>query len=255
MEWRGAGIVLSTRKHGENDAILEVLSEEHGRHLGLVRGGRSKRHRPALQPGNELALIWKARLADQLGQFQIEPLNLRTAHLMTSGMGLAAVNHLAFLVRLLPERQSHKRLFAALTVVLDHLESADAAGALIIRFELELLRDLGAGLDLTRCAATGTTEDLAYVSPKSARAVSREAGRPYHDRLLPLPGFLVDGQRQTGSELMWADITQGFQLTGYFLDRQLHERNIKDGNTRAMLLCALEKQFRADYPWNFIGPD
>ncbi len=251
MEWSGTGVVLTTRKHSENDVILEVMTAERGRHLGLVRGGRSKRHRPALQPGNELSLTWRARLSEHLGQFQIEPVNARAATLMTSSIGLAAVQHLAALVRLLPERHPYPRIHAALNVVLDHLDAADAAAALMIRFELELLQELGAGLDLSSCAATGTTDDLAYVSPRSARAVSREAGRPYHDRMLPLPSFLLDGQRQAGSELTWHDVSQGFELAGYFVDRQLGERNLTDSGTRSLLLGALEKRYRADFPWNF----
>ncbi|MFN3132189.1 DNA repair protein RecO [Roseibium sp.] len=251
MEWSGHGVVLTTRKHGENDVILEVMTADRGRHLGLVRGGRSKRHRPALQPGNELSLTWKARLSDHLGQFQIEPHTARAADLMNSGIGLAAVQHLAALVRLLPERHPYPRIYGALNVVLDHLDASDAAAALMIRFELELLQELGAGLDLTSCAATGTTDDLAYVSPRSSRAVSREAGRPYHDKLLPLPSFLLEGQRQAGTELTWQDVTQGFRLTGFFLDRQLGERNITDSGTRALLTNALEKRYRSDFPWNF----
>lgn len=244
-------MVLTTRKHGENDVILEVMTTEHGRHLGLVRGGRSKRHRPSLQPGNELDLTWKARLSDHLGQFQIEPLTARAADLMASSIGLAAVQHLAALIRLLPERHPYPRIYAALNVVLDHLETADAAAALMIRFELELLQELGAGLDLTSCAATGREDELAYVSPRSARAVSRDAGWPYHDKLLPLPSFLLDGQRQAGSEFTWIDVTQGFQLTSFFLQRQLDERNMTDSGTRVLLLSALEKRYRAEFPWNF----
>lgn len=251
MEWSGRGVVLTTRKHGENDAILEVMTAERGRHLGLVRGGRSKRHRPSLQPGNELQLTWKARLADHLGQFQIEPVTARAADLMHSSIGLAAVQHLASLARLLPERHPYPRIYSALNVVLDHLDAADAAAALMIRFELELLQELGVGLDLTSCAATGTTDDLAYVSPRSARAVSREAGQPYHDKLLPLPAFLLEGQRQAGSELTWQDVAQGFQLTGFFLDRQFGERKLTDSGTRALLQNALERRYRTDFPWNF----
>jgi len=251
LEWTGRGIVLTTRKHGENDVIAEVLTLERGRHLGLVRGGRSKRHRPVLQPGNELDLTWKARLSDHLGQFQIEPSNLRAGDLMTSAVGLTGLQHLAFLLRLLPERHPYPGLFNALTVVLDHLGSAETAGALLIRFELELLSELGIGLDLSSCAATGSRDDLAYVSPKSARAVSREAGRPYHDKLLPLPSFLLDGQRQAGSELTWTDITQGFELTGFFLSRHVQERGGSDSGTRSQVLSALEKRYRADFPWNF----
>jgi DNA repair protein RecO (recombination protein O) len=251
LEWSGRGVVLTTRKHGENDVILEAMTLDHGRHLGLVRGGRSKRHRPVLQPGNELDLRWKARLSDHLGQFQIEPQTLRAGDLMTSAIGLTSLQHLAFLLRLLPERHPYPRLFNALSVLLSHLEEADAAGALLIRFELELLQDLGTGLDLTSCAATGTRDELAYVSPRSARAVSREAGLPYHDKLLPLPSFLLEGQRQAGSELTWLDITQGFELTSFFINRHLQERGSKDNGTREQLLNALEKRYRDEFPWNF----
>ncbi|WP_415717384.1 DNA repair protein RecO [Roseibium sp.] len=251
MEWIGRGVVLTTRRHGENDVILEAMTLERGRHLGLVRGGRSKRHRPVLQPGNELDLVWKARLSDHLGQFQVEPETLRAADLMTNSIGLTCIQHLAFLLRLLPERHPYPRLFNALQVTLNHLEAADVTAALMIRFELELLQDLGAGLDLTSCAATGQDHDLAYVSPKSARAVSREAGKPYHDRLLALPAFLLEGQRQAGSELTWPDVTQGFDLTSFFLNRHLQEHNRPASDTRALLLGALEKRYREDFPWNF----
>lgn len=251
MEWSSRGVVLSTRKHGENDVILEALTLDHGRHLGLVRGGRSRRNRPILQPGNELDLTWSARLSDHLGSFRPEPLTLRAGGLMTSALGLASLQHLAFLLRLLPERHPYPRLFQALSVVLEHLEAPDAAAALLIRFELELLQDLGSGLDLSACAATGHTEDLIYVSPKSGRAVSREAGTPYHDRLLPLPSFLLDGQRQQGSELTWRDVAQGFELTSFFLQIQLEEYGKDSTATKTALLSALEKRYRQDFPWNF----
>jgi DNA repair protein RecO (recombination protein O) len=251
LEWTGRGVVLTTRKHGENDVILEVMTLDRGRHLGLVRGGRSKRHRPALQPGNELTLVWKARLSDHLGQFQIEPETLRAADLMTSAVGLTCVQHLAFLVRLLPERHPYPRLFEALSVTLDHLDAPDAAAALLIRFELELLQDLGIGLDLNSCAATGLQDDLTYVSPRSARAVSREAGLPYHDKLLPLPSFLLEGQRQAGSELTWTDVTQGFELTSFFISRHLQEHGKQESDTRGHLLSALERRYRTEFPWNF----
>lgn len=244
-------MVLTARKHGESDIILEAMTLEHGRHLGLVRGGRSRRHRPVLQPGNELTLTWKARLSDHLGLFHIEPETSRAADLMTSSIGLTGLQHVASLTRLLPERHPYPRLYNALGVVLDNLDDPEAAAALVIRYELELLGDLGIGLDLTRCAATGTQDDLAYVSPKSARAVSRDAGRPYHDRLLPLPSFLLDGQRQQGSELTWTDVRQGFELTSFFLSRHLQEHDLRDSDTRGPFLNALERRYRQDFPWNF----
>lgn len=251
LEWTSRGVVLTTRKHGENDVILEALTLDHGRHLGLVRGGRSQRNRPVLQPGNELDLTWKARLSDHLGIFALEPQTLRAGQLMTNAIGLAGLQHLAFLLKLLPERHPYPHLYDALNVVLEHLDAPDAAAALLIRFELELLRDLGMGLDLSSCAATGQSEDLVYVSPKSGRAVSRDAGKPYHDRMLPLPSFLLEGQRQAGSELTWTDVTEGFALTSFFVSGHLRERGNPDPGTRLQLLGALERRYREEFPWNF----
>ena len=253
MEWTGSGIVLGTRKHGEADVILEVMTAEHGRHLGLVRRGRSRRQQPVLQQGNEVHLTWKARLSDQLGLYTVELLNPRAANLMGSALALNGVQHLGALLRLLPERQAHARLHAALELVLDHLGDPGIAAPLLIRFELELLNELGFGLDLTTCAATGRIDDLAYVSPKSARAVSREAGTPYHDKLLPLPGFLAAGQRQSGSEISFREIRDGFRLTSYFLEKHAlapTERSIVD--LRPVMLAALEKHYREEQPWDFI---
>lgn len=252
MEWRSTGIVLGTRKHSETDIILEVMTPDRGRHLGLVRGGRSRRQQPFLQPGNELQLTWRARLPNHLGTFTTEPLKQRAADLMTSALGLHGVQHLAGLLRLLPERDSHSRLFEAFTIVLDHLDRFEIAGPLLVRFELELLTELGFGLDLSSCAATATTDDLAFVSPRSARAVSRGAGEPYRDKLLPLPSFLVDGQRQPGSEVSFRDLQDGFRLTSFFLNRSVYEpRELKDGGMREALLGTLEKQYRIQFPWNF----
>ncbi|MTI42378.1 DNA replication and repair protein RecO [Roseibium hamelinense] len=253
MEWTSRGIVLGTRKHSETDVILEVMTPDRGRHLGLVRGGRSKRHRPALQPGNELQLTWKARLSQHLGAFTIDPVRSRAAELMASSLALHGVQHLAELLRSLPERDAHQRLYEALQVVLDHLGDAEIAGPLIVRFELALLEELGFGLDLSACAATGRMDDLAYVSPKSARAVSREAGRPYHDKLLPLPPFLADGQRQPGSEIPFHDIRDGLTLTGFFLERNLSANDSRSaGGLRTQLQSSLEAHFRKHRPWEFL---
>jgi len=252
MEWTGEAIILGARRHGETDVILEVMTAGRGRHLGLVRGGRSRRRQPTLQPGNEVQVTWRARLADHLGVFTVDPIRSRAAGLMSSSLGLHGVQHLAGLLRLLPERDPHARLFDAFKVVLDHLDRFEIAGPLIIRFELELLNELGFGLDLTACAATGTRDDLAWVSPKSARAVSREAGEPYRDKLLALPPFLAEGQRQPGSEITYQDLLNGFRLTDFFLHRNVYEpRGLKTGDLRAGLIAALEKRYRAEFPWNF----
>lgn len=218
MEWSEEGIVVGTRRHGEADIILEVMTAEHGRHLGLVKGGRSRRLRPILQPGNTLALTWRARLHEHLGNFRAEPVAERSAGLMESraaafGLALASAH-----LRLLPERDPHPRLFHAFAGMLECFDRPLLGAELMVRFELLLLDELGVGLDLESCAATGGREDLAFVSPKSGRAVSRSAGEPYADRLLGLPGFLSGAAAADAAALR-----DGFRMTGYFLERHVME--------------------------------
>ena len=249
MEWSEPAVILGARAHGETSLILEVMTRDHGRHLGLVRGGRSKTKAAALQPGNLVTARWFARLDQHLGQFTIDPLQLRAGRLMMSSAGLYGLNTVASLLRLLPERDPHAELFDALEVVVEHLcgdQHADhaelnavIAGALVVRFELAMLEALGFGLDLTRCAATGTTQDLVYVSPKSARAVCREAGTPYHAKLLPLPGFLMPTRAGDPS---CHDVVSGFELTRYFLERNVYgPRGMKPDPARASLVRLLER--------------
>ncbi len=218
MQWTDDGIVLGTRSHGESSVILELYTRDHGRHLGLVRGGRSRRQQPVLQPGNTVHATWFARLDEHLGAYTVEASVSRAARLMEGRAGVAGITHLAALARLMPEREPHGGLFEVLELIADALPDVVAAAPLIVRFELEVLQELGFGIDLTECAATGTTDDLIYVSPKSSRAVSRAAGEAWKDRLLALPGFL------TGSgEAAAADVLAGFRLTGYFLSRHVFE--------------------------------
>lgn len=217
MQWTDSGIVLGTRRHGESSAILELLTAGHGRHLGLVRGGRGKRYAAMLQPGNSVRVTWQARIEEQLGAWTVEAEQHRAAALIGSAGALYAIGHLSSLARLLPERDPQAGLHAALEFILGHLEDLAFAAPLIIRFEVEMLRALGFGLDLASCAATGATDDLAYVSPKSARAVGRVPGQPYGDRLLPLPGFLLSPVPAAAA----SEITDGFRLTGYFLERDI----------------------------------
>jgi len=193
MEWRDEGLVIGVRRYGESSAIIEAMTRGHGRHLGLVRGARSARLQPVLQPGNSLALVWRARLDEQLGHYAVEPLQLRAGRLIASGMALAGIGYLGALLRFLPERDSHEALFSAATLIADHLDAPDVAPALLARFELRMLSECGFRLDLDACAATGAREDLIYVSPKSGRAVSASAGEPWRERLLPLPAFLRGG--------------------------------------------------------------
>lgn len=220
MQWQDEGIVLGVRRHGENNAIAEIMTREHGRHLGLVRGGRSRRMQPVLQPGNGVAVVWRARLDQHLGSFQIEALELRAARLMESATGVYGVQALAALLRLLPERDPHPNLYQAFGVILGHLHQPLDAGELIVRFEIAMLEDLGFGLELNRCAATGGVEDLRFVSPKSGRALSADAGAPWRDRLLILPEFLTDGSRRAADA---ASLAAAFSMTGHFLQRHVYE--------------------------------
>ena len=217
MEWQDRGIVIGVRTHGESAAIVDVLTASRGRHLGLVHGGQSRRMRPCLQAGNTVDVTWRARIEEQLGTFAVEPRVQRAARLLDSGLALHALNHLCALVRLLPEREPHAPLYEQLDAMLDHLDDRDATPAAIVRFELGLLQDLGFGLDLATCAATGQRDDLAYVSPKSGRAVCRTAGEPYRARLLALPAFLRDDAATAGPD----ELAAGFRLSEYFLLRDV----------------------------------
>ncbi|WP_050384946.1 DNA repair protein RecO [Bradyrhizobium pachyrhizi] len=222
MEWTDEGIVLGVRRHGESSAIVELLTREHGRHLGLVRGGASSRMRPLLQPGNSVTAVWRARLDEHLGMYALEGTRLRAATLLGSSHAVYGVTHLAALARLLPERDPHEDIYWMLQGTLDDFEDAGVAAVHLIRFELAMLTELGFGLDLENCAASGETTDLIYVSPKSGGAVSRAAGEPWRDRLLPLPAFLREGE---GGANSWSDqdLLDGFQITGLFLLRHVLE--------------------------------
>lgn len=213
MQWTDEGIVMGVKRHGEANAILELMTRAHGRHLGLVRGGAGSRLRPVLQPGNVVGVVWRARLDEHLGHYAVEALLLRAAVLLGAAHALYGVTHIAALVRLLPERDPHPEVHTALDTILKHIESAPTVAALVVRFELQLLSELGFGLDLSQCAATGSDADLVYVSPKSGRAVSRTAGEPWRDKLLRLPAFLTDPDAVPTLD----DIADGFALTGYFL--------------------------------------
>lgn len=219
MEWNDEGIVLGLRRHGETSVVLEALTAAHGRHLGLVRDGRSRRQAAALQPGNRVALRWRARLDEHLGSFTVEPTRLRPELTLGDAATMDALNWLCALLRLLPERDPHPELYAAVEVAAEHLSTPLHARALIARIELASLEALGFGLDLSRCAATGERDDLVYVSPKSGKAVSRAAGAPWAGRLLALPAFLC---REDGdAEPTPAEIEDGLRLTGYFLERDV----------------------------------
>ncbi|MEM1192679.1 MAG: DNA repair protein RecO [Pseudomonadota bacterium] len=240
MEWNDKAIILSARAHGEGHAVAELFSPERGRWSGLVYGGAGRKMSPLLQPGNRVAAHWRGRLEDSLGHFSLELTEPVAAVLLGERIplaGLSAVTSVA--LACLPEREAHPRIYDGLDIVLGTFEDADIWPVLMARWELGVLGDLGFGLNLESCAATGATDDLIYISPKSARAVSREAGLPYQSKLLPLPGFL----RGTGSAPDLAAAIEGLHTTGYFLEtRILHLANRTLPEARVRVIDLLRTQ-------------
>lgn len=238
MQWTDEGIVLGVKRHGEASGILDLMTRAHGRHLGLVRGGFGSRLRPILQPGNSVSATWRARLDEHLGHYTVEGLRLRAGNFFGTPYAIYGVGHLAAIMRLLPERDPHANLHRGLETILDRLDDPTAAAPMVVRFELQVLAELGFGLDLAQCAATGATEDLIYVSPKSGRAVSREAGAPWADKMLRLPRFLRDDDATADEH----DIADGFALTGFFLTRfVLEPRGLRLADERAHFIAALSR--------------
>lgn len=222
MQWIDEGIILGSRKFGEQGALLEVFTHQHGRLVGMLPGGGSRKKTPFLQSGNSVQLTWRARLEEHMGTFQIEPLNVRSGTLFSSPLALHGCVALCALLRSLPERDPHKDLFEEIISALDAMGDYDVSPFLFLRLELSFLSSVGFGLDLSECAATGTTENLIYVSPRTGRAVSSGAGEPYKDRLLHLPSFLIEKKGQD-EEVMEKDLKKGFDLTGYFLKKCVFE--------------------------------
>ncbi|SPH16598.1 DNA repair protein RecO [Defluviimonas aquaemixtae] len=216
MDWRDVGALLAVRTHGETSAIIEVFTADHGRHAGVVRGGASRKTAPLLQPGAQLDLTWRARLEDHIGTFTVEPVRSRAA-LLSDRLALAGLNAICALLHFtLPEREPHPDLYARSIALLDTLGAAPGWPLDYLQWELMLLEELGYGLDLTGCAVSGSREDLAYVSPKTGRAVSRDAAGDWANRLLPLPPCLLGQGPASGSE-----IADGLRTTGYFLEHRL----------------------------------
>lgn len=239
MEWRDEGALLSVRPHGESAAIIEVFTAEHGRHAGVVRGGTSRRIAPVLQPGAQVQVVWRARLDDHIGAFTVEPLRSRSA-VLSDRLALAGMNAACAMLRCaLPEREPHPVLWQATMPLLDAIDRGVDWPADYLRWELQLLDEIGFGLDLGTCAVTGVREDLAYVSPKTGRAVSRQAAGEWASRLLPLPQVMM-GQ---GTGTM-AEIIAGLTVTGHFLGRELSP--VSKGRAlpeaRARLLDLLARQ-------------
>jgi len=218
MDWTDDGIVLSVRRHGETSAIVSLLTRDHGRHAGLVRGGAGRRARGVLQPGNRVAAAWRARLPEHLGTMTCELTASVAADFLDDRPRLAGLSAICAMAdSALPEREPHGRLYEATIALLSALNTTPAWPSAYVKWELGLLAELGFGLDLGQCAAIGRNDQLAYVSPRSGRAVSLAAGEPYRDRLLALPPFLLaEGEAGDAGE-----VTQALRLTGHFFERHI----------------------------------
>ncbi|WP_417451239.1 DNA repair protein RecO [Kordiimonas sp.] len=223
MEWQDEGIVLSVSRMGEADAVLEVMTRSRGRARGFIKGGLGRRNKANLQVGNRLSVKWYARLEANLGRFTVELIHSPLGQMMGEGARISALSAIATVVAsTLPEREAHPRVFADLEAVINLLEHKEGGavvwGGALVRLEAAILAELGYGLDLSRCAGTGQTDNLVFVSPKTGRAVSREAGGPYKEKLLALPAFLTTGKLVDATA---GDVRAGLKLTGYFLGRNV----------------------------------
>jgi len=242
MHWNDTAIVLSARKHGETSAVVRVFAREHGVYAGVVRGAHSKANRGVIQPGNIVSATWQARLSEHLGSFKCELLEANAAHIMQDAARLAALTSACTVIESsLPERHPYARLYGIFHLFLNTLREDKNWPEEYVRLEMELLAEAGFGLDLTKCAATETTDDLIYVSLKSGRAVSRDAGEPYKEKLLALPKILRrDSERRIPTDPAQSpcdsqDVVAGLRLTGYFLDHWLlnpHKRKLPAARER-----------------------
>lgn len=242
MDWRDTGILLSYKRHGEAAAIIEVFTEHHGRHAGVVQGGASRRFAPILQPGAQLSLAWRARLEDHIGTFSAEPIRSRAAGLMADALCLAAFGSVSsLLVQALPEREAHPQLYFATLTLADAMAEGGDWIATYVAWEVLLLQELGYGLDLNQCAVTGARENLTYVSPRSGRAVAQGAGGEWTDQLLPLPAILRGGEFTNV-----ADALSALGTTGYFLEHRVFPALGRDAlpEARNRLLARLGRHLK-----------
>jgi DNA repair protein RecO (recombination protein O) len=232
MQWSDEGIVLAGRAHGERALIVQLLTREHGRHAGLLRGGQSPKTRAQWQIGNRLAVSWRARLAEHLGSVTGEMIESHTGELIDDRLRLAALAAAAALANAaLPEREPHPRAYRGLLDFIAALAADDRWAIVYVEWEIALLEELGFGLDLSVCAATGVTKDLVYVSPRSGQAVSAEAGAPYREKLLPLPRFLCGDIARPAPQ----DVLDGMRLAGFFLERRVfapHQQKLPAARSR-----------------------
>ena len=215
-EWTDGALIVGIKKFAERDAVLSFLTQNHGRHSGLVKGVFSKRHAGDFQIGNLVQISWKARLEEHLGTVKAELLTAYAVKVLDDPARLTALSCLCAMCSLLPERENVPDFFEK-TLEQIALLPFDGWAARYALWETALLKALGFGLDLSACAVTGETEDLIYVSPRSGRAVSRHAGEPWRDKLLELPAFLRNGK----DELDSGEIKKALKLTGFFLENHV----------------------------------
>lgn len=237
MEFTEEAFVLSARAHGDTGVVVDLLTEDHGRRAAYVAGGASRKMKPFLQAGARVVADYRARTSDHLGSARLEPIGEGPSALFDDPLALNGLAAAAAVAQgALPEREPHPGVFLAFEALMAAFALPEVWPAIFVRFEMGLLEDLGFGLDLSRCAATGTVDDLIYVSPRTGRAVSREAGAPYADKMLTLPPFLLGAQ----AGLMDGDIRAGFDLTGHFLEQFVfHPQNRPLPPARVWLLDKL----------------
>ena len=219
MEWQENGYVISTRKYGENAVILDAFTRERGRFQGLVRGGMGRSKRSLLQVGNLLKLNWRARIEDQLGQYQVEAIKLNTGYIISSKLAPLGLSSICELLKILPDRQAYAQLYDSFETVLTHLVEDDNWLPLLIKWQIGFLQQMGYGLDLSQCAVTGTVDNLRYISPKTGRAVCEDVGLPYKGKLFVIPPFIYGDYEQ---EITADHLFEGFKITEFFLKKHIY---------------------------------
>ena len=242
MEFHEEAFVLSARAHGDTGVVVELLTEGHGRHAAYVAGGASRRMKPFLQAGARVIADFRARTSDHLGSARLEAVGEGPSALFDDPLALTGLAAAAAVAQgALPEREPHPGAFLAFEALMGAFVLPDVWPAIFVRFEAGLLEDLGFGLDLSRCAATGVMDDLVYVSPRTGRAVSRDAGAPYADKMLKLPPFMLGAQAGLGE----GDVGAGLDLTGHFLEQFVfHPQNKPLPPARVWMVDKLKEQGR-----------
>ncbi len=222
-QWRDQGFVLAVRGHGDAGAVVSLLTEHHGRHAGYLHGAQSSKKRAMIEPGSRVSIDWKSRVADNLGTVTLEQEAGLPHGILDDPLKLSALlSACALCDSALPEREGHAGLYHGFKTLIEMMDG-EVWGAAYVYWEIALLKELGFGLDLTRCAGGGDPQTLAYVSPKSGCAVSYVAGEPYKDKLLPLPSFL----KPNGGPLDAEEIQKGLRMTGYFLEHWVYTHHTK----------------------------